>query len=312
MEGWTLVPGARIKRTILQDQYGGRRQGGVAPSTTSANVLIFTAPSGHKYGYYDGMQPDGCFHYTGEGQVGDQRLKQGNRALAQHKEANKSVRLFSGASGDVTYVGEFAVDEQEPFYKTDAPDVNGEMREVIVFRLRPIGEYDSAVLPIAQETLQSGRPIVDQIDPENRVTEQFTTSAVAERTAERREAALVSAYLECRRLRGLPRLCRLKIKPVGEALPLYTDLYDPKTRLIIEAKGTVTREAIRMAVGQLLDYRRFVQNPNSLAVLLPEIPRPDLVGFLRSNSISVIVPREDGAIEMLTLSSQGEGAASAA
>jgi hypothetical protein len=49
-------------------------------------------------------------------------------------------------------------------------------------------------------------------------------------------------------------LCRLKIKPVGEALPLYSDLYDSQLRLIIEAKGTVTRDAIRMAVGQLLDY----------------------------------------------------------
>jgi hypothetical protein len=56
--------------------------------------IIFTAPSGNKYGYFDGWQPDGCFHYTGEGQIGDQQLKQGNRALVEHTQANKSVRLF--------------------------------------------------------------------------------------------------------------------------------------------------------------------------------------------------------------------------
>ena len=81
----------------------------------------FTAPSGHKYGYFDGLQPDGCFHYTGEGQIGDQQLKQGNRALAEHAQMNKSVRLFSGASGEVTYLGEFQVDPEKPYYTTDAP-----------------------------------------------------------------------------------------------------------------------------------------------------------------------------------------------
>ena len=83
------------------------------------------------------------------------------------------------------------------------------------------------------------------------------------------------------------------VEPVGEALPLYTDLYDPKTRLIIEAKGTATREAVRMAVGQLLDYRRFVDRPN-LAVLVPEMPRRDLLEYLRSNHISVIAQTDEG------------------
>src|SRR5262245_39269701 len=132
------------------------------------------------------------------------------------------------------------------------------MREVVVFRLRPVGDCQWELLPTAQEFLQERRAAVQEVDPENRATEQFTTSAIAERTAERREAALITEYLEFRRLSGLPKLCRLKIKPVGEALPLYTDLYDPQLRLIIEAKGTVTRDALRMALGQLLDYRRFV------------------------------------------------------
>jgi hypothetical protein len=96
--GWGLRPGESIKRTELHGRYGGRTQGGIAPSNKSPNVMIFTAPSGHKYGYFDGLQTDGCFHYTGEGQIGDQQIKQGNRALAEHAQMNKSVRLFSGAS----------------------------------------------------------------------------------------------------------------------------------------------------------------------------------------------------------------------
>jgi hypothetical protein len=299
MTEWNLAPGARVKRTKLQDKYGGRRQGGIAPSTKSPNVLIFSAPSGHKYGYFDGMHPDGCFHYTGEGQVGDQQLKQGNRALAEHVQANKSVRLFWGARGDVTYVGEFRVDQSNPWYKTDAPDVEEEIREVIVFRLRPVGDYRGDLLPIAHEALQERRAAVDEIDPESRATEQFTAAAVEQRTAERREAALIEEYLEFRQATGLSRLRRLRIKPAGEVQPLYTDLYDPDARQIVEAKGTVTREAIRMAVGQLLDYRRFVDQPHKLAVLLPEVPRPDLIEFLHSNSITIIAPTADSRFEVV-------------
>jgi len=304
MAEWTLTPGTRIKRTALHKKYGGRRQGGIAPSTVSPNILVFTAPSGHKYGYYDGMQPDGCFHYTGEGQVGDQQFKQGNRALADHQKANKSVRLFVGARGEVIYVGEFRVDQSKPFYTTDALDLKDEMREVIVFRLRPVGDYERELLPIAQEALQERRASVDEVDPESRAAEQFTTAAVAERTAERREAALVTQYLEFRRSSGLHPLRRLKIKPVGEVLPLYTDLYDPQTRLLIEAKGTVTRDAIRMAVGQLLDYGRFVDQPHKLAVLLPEMPRRDLLEYLRSNSVIVIAPKE-GRFEVESFAATG-------
>jgi hypothetical protein len=49
-----------------------------------------------------------------------------------------------------------------------------------------------------------------------------------------------------------------------------------------------------MAVGHLLDYRRFVAQPQKLAVLLPVVPRPDLIEFLHSNSIVVLRRRSRG------------------
>jgi hypothetical protein len=177
--------------------------------------------------------------------------------------------------------------------------VNGEMREVLVFRLRPVGETKHNLLPNAEEALQVKRTSVDEIEPESRATEQFMSAAVAERVAERREAALITAYLEFRRASALTKLRRLKIKPTGEVQPLFTDLYDPHAKLIIEAKGTVTREAIRMAVGQLLDYSRFVER-SKLAVLLPEVPRRDLLEFLQSHSIAVIAPQADNGFALVT------------
>ena len=38
---------------------------------------------------------------------------------------------------------------------------------------------------------------------------------------------------------------------------MFCDLYDKTTRTLYEAKGTTTRMAMRMAIGQLADYARF-------------------------------------------------------
>ena len=51
---WGLEPGAEIRRVELHDEYGGGRQGGIAPSRLTDNVLIFTDPSvGSQHGYDD-------------------------------------------------------------------------------------------------------------------------------------------------------------------------------------------------------------------------------------------------------------------
>ena len=38
---WLLKPGDKILRKDLHQRYGGRRGGGIGPSTLTANVLIF-------------------------------------------------------------------------------------------------------------------------------------------------------------------------------------------------------------------------------------------------------------------------------
>ena len=92
---------------------------------------------------------------------------------------------------------------------------------------------------------------------ENRWTEKFFVNPSAEQyEAERREQALVlelEAYLR----RQGHDATRLKIVPAGEKRPIFCDVYDKTAGVLIEAKGTVAREALRMAIGQLMDYRRF-------------------------------------------------------
>ena len=46
----------------------------------------------------------------------------------------------------------------------------------------------------------------------------------------------------------------------GEAKPLFTDLFDRTTYTLIEARGSVERGSIRMAIGRLADYGRFIDS----------------------------------------------------
>ena len=105
--------------------------------------------------------------------------------------------------------------------------------------------------------------------------------------AERREQKLVIAYQQHLEARGVSA-GRLKIVPPGEHKPLFSDLYSAELDLLVEAKGTGTRGAVRMAIGQLADYRRFVDPTPTCAVLVPGEPRPDLRALLDAEGVAAI------------------------
>lgn len=288
---WTLKPGDTIQRKALQETYGGRTQGGIGPSRSSANVLIFSDPvSGERHGYVDGWAADRLFHYTGEGQRGDQRMLSGNASIYRHKDEGRALRVFLGASGTVTYLGEFELDDEQPYYETDAPETNdGPVRKVIVFRLRPVdippGEPSSRYAELAGAT-------VTTVAIEEQWTEKVYVEPAREPIeAERREAKLVLEFRDYLRTHGNRKVSRLRILPPGEAKPLFTDLFIEGTSLLIEAKGTTTRESVRMAIGQLVDYARFVPGC-SRAILLPSRPREDLLALAREGGAHVIWPQD--------------------
>jgi hypothetical protein len=89
-------------------------------------------------------------------------------------------------------------------------------------------------------------------------------------------------------------VARFKIVPKGEKRPIFCDICDKTSDLLIEAKGTVAREALRMAIGQLMDYRRFAPADTRLAVLVPERPRADLQALLESAGVHTIWPNGNG------------------
>ncbi len=290
---WTLEPGNSIKRTILHKGFGGRGQGGIGPSAQSPNVFIFSDPkTGEQHGY-DDFWLEGCFHYTGEGQRGDQEMKSGNAAILNHREEGRSLRVFQGVKGVVTYLDEFEIDKAEPYYRTDAQETGGgDLREVIVFRLWPLKtepeEQNSKLATVLVGPTRVDVPI------ERQHTERAFVAPTREPyEAERREQKLVLALEE--HLGGLGHeISRQQFLPPGEARPLLTDLYDATTGTLVEGKGTTERTAIRMAIGQLADYRRFFDALHHLAVLVPRRPRNDLCDLLARQGIEVIYPIESG------------------
>lgn len=298
MPEWTVSPGERIKRTTLHDLFGGSRQSGISPCKQSPNVLLFSDPeSGEQHGYIDSWKNDGCFHYTGEGQRGDQQMKGGNRAILVAEATGRVLRVFKGSGGDVKYEGEFRLDSERPFYRADAPETgDGPIRSVIVFRLRPVGRAPEAPQGLPAVTT---RTQVESVAVEERNTERCVVDPSREPyEAERRESALVHAFKAYMEGKGHV-VERTKITPAEEAKPLFTDVFVKDLKILVEAKGSTDRPAIRMAIGQLLDYSRFYEASEgrvTRAVLLPSLPRKDLLDLLGFAGVQVFYPEKDAFV----------------
>jgi hypothetical protein len=291
-----LQAGDTLARREVHARFGGRQQGGIGPSSKSPVVLFFTDPkTGHQHGYYDGWDDEGLLNYVGEGQVGDQRLIQGNKSILNHASDERSLEGFLSSGTQVTYLGEF---ELVDHYFTEAQQAGSDdNRQVVVFRLHPLAPVPVDLPHTPFTLLPTVR--VDVVAIEEHNTERaFVTPDREPYEFERREAELVHRYRE-HLLRLGHEVSRLRVLPAGESAPLYSDLWDVTTSDLIEAKATVSRESLRMAVGQLLDYGRFVE-AESRTVLVPSRPRGDLLSYLSNVNIAVIYPQDDDWIRVAT------------
>jgi hypothetical protein len=113
------------------------------------------------------------------------------------------------------------------------------------------------------------------------------------RLALRRETALVDDFRAHLEARG-DVVTRHELLPSGGSPPLYSDLFNKSRRQLIEAKAGTSRGDVRMAIGQLADYERFIPRLSGCAVLLGAKPRYDLLKLLRKQGIAAIWRSEDG------------------
>jgi hypothetical protein len=249
---WTLRPGDRIRRIELHARYGGSGQSGISPSRTTPNILVFTDPrSGERHGYFDQWAPDDSFHYTGEGQRGDQTMTRGNLAILSHRANGRALRVFQGAAGTVQYVGQFVLDELEPFTITTAPSTNdGPPRQVIRFHLLPI---DRAVTTGERGSL--GRPF-------RRRDEDIEVTSREAVTARDPDAAGRGLRVHNRLQNQLSDLVEAAgytpIDPESPIDPAFDLAWFAKhTLFVVEVKSCTQdnqTQQLRLGIGQVLDY----------------------------------------------------------
>jgi hypothetical protein len=139
------------------------------------------------------------------------------------------------------------------------------------------------------------------VPPEGMATEVFEVRPTEPREAQRREAQLVDALRAWWISRDGPEaVWRIEIRPRDAGAILHSDLFNSASRELVEAKADCARESVRMAIGQLADYRRFVDEDVSCKILLPAEPTEDLADLLALEGIGILIP--DGATGFRELS----------
>lgn len=298
-KAWTLEIGDTVLRREIHAAYGGQEQGGIITPRSIPDILVITSPeSGARHGYdaFEGLQEDGSFLYTGEGQYGDQVFARGNIALRDAAQAGRPIRLFTKQGTSVTYVGEFTTGE--PAYTIRMiPDSESTLRKGIIFKLIPV-VADVEALDPQPSSLAGDARIASWMPPESYPYVVEAPESLNERVASRIEFALQADFGQWIEERGeTPR--SLSLPSAGATVK--PDLYVEESGWVVEAKKSPAREYVRTAIGQVLDYALLARESGRSAVpviLLPSRPVQHLERLLSELGIILIV-RDSESFEII-------------
>ena len=266
---WVTPVGTRGTREDFKALYGGSTNPGIVTPANSKFILVFSdAVAAAYYGYgLDGWSADGTFfRYTGSGAYDDQELTRGNRAINESPSSGRELHLFI-AVGTVQnsgtkiheYIGQFELDPEEPHVIQNQPNARKQLRKTYVFNLFPVGTVSKVGHRQATDDFDQDFAAVESIPLEAGDSLTFTRSAVTETVAERREFSLSERFSNYLLAQGR-EVGRLRIYPPGSRKALFTDIVDFSSNVLYEAKAASGRGHIREALGQLLDYSRYLEN----------------------------------------------------
>lgn len=145
--------GKKYKRDDLISAFKGAFQGGINICKRT-NTLVITSLHTSNRIYDDKLFDGDIMYYTGEGQVGDQRMWKGNKAIFEAKSINRDIHLFVRFKPtEYTYFGIVELVDN-PFF-ADEIDVEGNMRKVIKFpimqvsSIRTMTDYEASHARVA-------------------------------------------------------------------------------------------------------------------------------------------------------------------
>ena len=294
--------GDAYTRDQVHAVWGVDKMGGICRSRRNNLIAVFSRPGQlalpekrKDNGYvFDGWAADrSVYSLTGQGRSGDQTMTGNNRSLLDADELGLAIYLFvtdgvfpGTGTGRQVYAGEFQL--ASPSHSFDrAAGADGVDREVIVFHFDPVDAAawdDAYTAPIESE---SAAATATHVPLEAFRTPSFVTPATSGGVASRAETKLVDEFVRARSRAGAV-FNRVKITPPGQRGALFTDLFDTASGTLYEAKASSRRESVRYALGQVLDYRRFIDDCYAAAVLLPDRPADDLVSLLASFDVDVV------------------------
>ncbi|MFF4034040.1 hypothetical protein ACFYZ2_30540 [Streptomyces sviceus] len=323
-------PGDVLTRADIHPVLGGSGYAGICPAKEKRNVLLFSdSKVGERYGYRDGWLAEDddigpVFTYTGAGKRGNQTLSGGNAAILEHATRGRTLHLFVAVGkvpGSDTrthrYIGQFKVDDRNPFEIREAKDELGHDRNVIVFRLRPIGPC----IREASDTLQPAP------------TSRFRLHRTAGRLArayrrQRRQQQPISGdqvgmatrddladAFEDREAAAGETIVQLELSMRNSTSQLVFDLYNQTNNTLYEPTGSAASESITQALAQLLHARRYLRRlshdqPLHLMVLTPTLPREDLRDLLAEHGIGIVYQNDSGGFSEFGADTTTSGSAS--
>jgi len=289
--------GSSLPKASIHAVVGGSSQHGMTSCLNGSAFLVFhNKTAGKKYGYdrWEGWQTDGSFRYTGQGVKGDQKFTRCNKSLVQMSALGKPIHLFQTEKKGNPYKYTGLVTLGDPTFDLKlAPDENGDERQVIVFHLIPIGHTT------APDLLQSSN-LVDSTEgiwTPPKVESLTSTSAPKMPT----QIELIEMQLQARfgsYMESIGETVRtITISLQGQKGSLKPDFYLEARNWVVEAKPSASREHIRLAIGQVLDYTNLLKMSGKLvkpAILLPMPPPQDLKDLMKELQIQLIVETELG------------------
>ncbi|MGL3198218.1 MULTISPECIES: hypothetical protein [Curtobacterium] len=301
---WDIPIGTSIARRELHDRFGGSWQGGITRATQTDEMFVFTNVGGGEHGYslHEGLNGDGVFRYSGQGQTGDQTLTANNKALAESEEIGRAIRVFRG-QGTVTYVGSFALDQQPYTWERFPERGTTRDRDGLVFNLVAV-DADTSLLPSlvdekgASSSTGSATVVPPATTPWHPLDfREYQVRRVEEgesvRSVSRREFELQTRFGEWLRARGEDvQVLRL----TEDGVTIVPDLYVPTIGHVVEAKKSTARAYVRTAIGQALDYAAVARRRGltvTPAVLLPSRPDGSMEALCISVGITVWWPTDD-------------------
>lgn len=141
-----FVIGNKYRRDDLISAFGGSFMRGINICKKTNTIVITSIHTGNRI-YDDKLFEGDIMLYTGEGQVGDQTLTVGNKAIYEAKSKNIPIYLFVRfKEQEYTYFGEVEVVDEIRYVKEK--DTKGDMRNVIKFpmmqktSIRQLTEYE--------------------------------------------------------------------------------------------------------------------------------------------------------------------------